>query len=56
VNRPRNYSLIVFFNNHWEYIEKAMKPIAKVKYKDMTKRKEKNRLRKKKKPISYNKK
>jgi hypothetical protein len=26
-----------------------MKPIAKVKYKDMTKRKEKNRLRKKKK-------
>jgi len=49
VNRPRNYSLIVFFNNHWEYIEKAMKPIAKVKYKDMTKRKEKNRLRKKKK-------
>jgi hypothetical protein len=45
-----NYSLIVFFfNNHWEYIEKAMKPIAKVKYKDMTKRKEKNRLRKKKK-------
>jgi hypothetical protein len=30
-------------NNHQEYIEKVIKPIAKTKYKDMTKKK--NRLR-----------
>jgi hypothetical protein len=37
---------IRFFFNHREYIEKAIKLIAKAKYRDMAKKKEKrNRLR-----------
>jgi hypothetical protein len=37
--------LICFFflNNHREYIEKAIKPIAKVKYKNITKEKRKKK-------------
>jgi hypothetical protein len=39
-----------FLNNHREYIEKAIKSIVKVKYKNMTKEKrKKKRLRKKRK-------
>jgi len=32
---------MIFFYNHWEYIEKAIKLIAKVKYTDMKKEKKK---------------
>jgi hypothetical protein len=31
--------MVFFLDNHREYIEKAIKPIAKKKYKDMRKRK-----------------
>jgi len=34
-------------DNHQEYIEKAIKPIAKEKYRDKIKKKKRNRLRKK---------
>jgi predicted PurR-regulated permease PerM len=32
------FSVFFFLYNHREYIEKVVKPIAKAKYKDMTKK------------------
>jgi hypothetical protein len=39
----------VFLDNHREYIEKAIKPIAKAKYRDKIKKKKRNIFREEKK-------
>jgi len=45
-----------FLDNHWVYIKKIIKLIAKVKYRDNTKKKQNKRVRLRKKKINYNKK
>jgi len=45
-----------FLDNHWVYIKNIIKLIAKVKYRDNTKKKQNKRVRLRKKKINYNKK
>jgi len=45
-----------FLDNHWVYIKKIIKLIAKVKYRDNTKKNKRVRLRKKKDQLQQKKK